>query len=466
MRQFPRAAIRARAVDNLATWALYKHSLADCGARLYQKRCETSRLCRGSRILRIIVVGAGIVGLSSAYWLARDGHRVTVVDRATSVGQGASFANGGQLSYSYVAPLAGPGVLRNLPRWLTNPNSPVKFRPVLDPGQLLWALSFVRACTDRRSRATSVRLLALAGHSRTALHDMIARESLAFAHRRNGKIVFYSTKSTFMGGVRQQALQAEIGSLQTVLTRDECLDIEPSLAAAACRIVGAVYTPSEEVGDCRLLCEELRRALSLPSYGVEFLLGAEVLGFSNAGRRVGGLSLADRRMEADLYVLCAGADSRRLAKTAGLHLPLYPVRGYSISMPIRDAASVPDKSVTDYENRIVYARVGGVLRAAGFADIEGAGAVLDAGRITTLAKAVGKLFPGSCVLDDLSPWVGARPATPTGVPIIGRSRRSNLLVNVGHGALGFTLGAGSGRMLADIVGDRHPGIDANDFAPP
>ncbi len=416
--------------------------------------------------MKIVVVGAGIVGLSTAYWLARDGHRITVVDRAASVAQGASFANGGQLSYSYVAPLAGPSVLRSLPRWLTSPGSPIKYRPGLDLGQLSWSLSFLLACTGARNRVTTQRLLALAAHSREALDELVAREQIAFAHRQNGKIVFYSTRSSFLSAERQHALQEQLGSRQRVLTCAECLDLEPALAAAADRMVGAVYTPSEELGDCRLLCEELQRVLAQPQYGVDFLLGTEVIGLAGAGQRISGLCLATRMIEADLYVLCSGADSRRLAATAGFHLPLYPIRGYSISVPILDAAAAPDKSITDYENRIVYARIGGMLRAAGFADIVAAGSAIDAGRIAALTKAVGTLFPGSCALNELSSWAGARPATPTGVPIIGHTRWDNLLVNVGHGALGFTLAAGSGRMLADIVMGRQAGVDADDFALP
>ena len=416
--------------------------------------------------MKIVVIGAGIVGLTTSYWLARDGHAVTVVDRCPSVGQGASFANGGQLSYDYVAPLASPAVLGSLPRWLISGDSPVKFRPAADSAQLLWAFSFLLACTARRSRRTTESLLALGQFSRQALDELVAEERLEFSHRRNGKIVFYSDTASFAGAVRQQAMQAELGSRQSVLGRDECIDLEPSLKQSAARIVGAIYTPSEELGDCHALCRALQRRLAQPPYAVRFALGMEIEGFVGEAGAVRAARTRDGVLEADLYVLCAGTESRRLARTLGIRLPLYPIRGYSISPPIVDAERPPEKSITDYQHRIVYARIGGVLRVAGFADILAPGSPIDGSRIAGLGRAAGALFPGACNLAEPAPWAGDRPATPSGIPIIGHTAWSNLLVNVGQGALGFTLGAGSGRMLADIVAGRRAGLDTSEFGLP
>lgn len=416
--------------------------------------------------MKIIVIGAGIVGLSTAYWLARDGHAVTVIDRADAVGQGASFANGGQLSYSYVAPLASPSVLRQLPKWLLGSNSPIKFRPTAGLGQLRWVLSFLMACTDRRSRATTEILLSLAELSRRALDELIERERIAFNHRRNGKIVFYSTRASLDAALRQHAIQAELGSCQTVLGREECLDLEPSLASAADRLVGAIYTPSEEVGDCLLLCEELRRVLEQAPYHVEFRLHAEVRELVGDRRRVRAVRFSGETVEADLYAVCAGSDSRRLLLKFGLALPVYPIRGYSLSAAVENPAAAPVRSITDHENRIVYACIGDILRVAGFADIVSGGAPPDAGRMAALSQAVATLFPDIGALADPHPWVGSRPATPTSVPVIGFTHCSNLLVNVGQGSLGFTLGSGSGRMMADIVAGRRAGVNESDFALP
>lgn len=413
--------------------------------------------------MRIIVIGAGIVGLASAYWLARDGHRITVIDRATAVGDGASFANGGQLSYDYVAPLASPAVLASLPGWLLRPDSPVRFRPSARGGQLAWAVSFLAACTGHRSRITTERLLALARFSRSALDEMAARENIAFAHRRNGKIIFYSTEASFAAAARQYEMQAGLGSRQIKLSRDECIDLEPALAGAADRIRGAVHTPSEELGDCLLLCRALQRLLACTPFDVQFRLGTAVTRLVASGSRIDAVCIGTETLEADLYVLAAGSGSHALAGALGLALALYPIRGYSISPAVADFGRVPDKSVTDYAQRIVYARIDGTLRVAGFADIVPPTAAVDSGRIAALAEATSRLFPKACDLTRLAPWAGGRPATPTGVPIIGRTRFANLLVNVGQGALGFTLAAGSGRLLADTVAGRGTALDMRDF---
>jgi D-amino-acid dehydrogenase len=414
--------------------------------------------------MRILVIGSGIVGMSTAYCLARDSHSVIVADRAPFVGQGASFANGGQLSYSYVAPLAQPSVLGNLPRWLLSNNSPIRFRPTLEIASLGWILSFLRACSAKRSRATTRILLTLAALSRQTLHEMIFRERLTFAHRQNGKIVFFSTAKSFQSAIRQHAIQAQFGCQQSILDRDACLRIEPTLHAAKGRIVGAVHTPSEEVADCQRLCEELRRVLQEPPYNVEFRLGSPVLELVGDGARVTGARLEKEWVDADVYVVCAGSDSRHLLNRLGIHLPLYPIRGYSISAEIHNEQAAPEHSITDHEHRIVYARIGGVLRVAGFADIVSANAPMDQRRIAALAAATAELFPGASDPDQLHPWAGGRPATPTGIPIIGRTKLSNVLVNVGHGGLGFTLGMGSGRVLADVIGGRRTGIEEDDMA--
>jgi D-amino-acid dehydrogenase len=308
--------------------------------------------------------------------------------------------------------------------------------------------------------------LALADVSRAALDELAGREGLQFGHRRNGKIVFYATEASLAAAVRQHALQAELGSRQIVLTRDECIDLEPALRAAAGRICGAIHTPSEELGDCLLLCRELQRVLERPPYEVRFRLGSPVERLVGEQRRVRAVRLARESLEADLYVLAAGWESRALARPLGLRLPLYPIRGYSISPPVADATRAPETSITDYAARIVYAPMGDRLRVAGFADIVPPTAPVAAARIAALGEATAGLFPGACDLARLEAWAGARPASPTGVPIIGRTRWANLLVNVGHGALGFTLAAGSGRMLADMAAGRRAVLEERDFALP
>jgi D-amino-acid dehydrogenase len=416
--------------------------------------------------MRIIVVGAGIVGLATAYFLARDGHAVTVVDRETEVGRGASFANGGQLSYSYVAPMAAPAVLRSLPGYLLRANSPVRFQPSADPAQWTWLLRFLRACNAGAGAITTAKLLALSFHSRDMLHDMVAETGVPFHHRRNGKLVVQSSRPSQIEAERQMRLQATMGCEQEALSVDECLALEPGLAAIRGRLVGGIHTPSEEVGDCRMLCQGLERVLAAAPYGVTFALGTRVEDLAVAGGRVTALRTSLGPIDADLYVLAAGAGSRGLGRGAALSLPIQAIRGYSISARIRNGHRGPARSITDTARKTVYATIGSHLRAAGFAEVTAGGTELRPGRIAALLTNLQATFPDLCDVEDVQPWSGLRPATPTGLPVIGPTRTANLLLNVGQGALGFTLAAGSGKLLADLVAGRQPAVRAADFAAP
>jgi D-amino-acid dehydrogenase len=416
--------------------------------------------------MRIIVVGAGIVGLASAWFLARAGHAVTMVDREPEVGRGASFANGGQVSYSYVAPMAAPSVLRSLPKYLLRRNSPIRFQPSADPAQWTWLLRFLRACNAGAGALTTARLLALSFHSRDMLHALVAETGVPFHHRRNGKLVVQSSRASLLEAERQMRLQAAMGCEQAALTAADCLALEPGLAAIRTRLVGGVHTPSEEVGDCRMLCQGLERVLAAAPHGVTFALGTRVDGLAVAAGRVTALRTSLGPMDADLYVLAAGSGSRGLGRGARLSLPVQPIRGYSISARIKDANRAPVRSITDTARKTVYAAIGGHMRAAGFAEVTAGGPELQPRRIATLLADLQATFPGLCEVEDVQPWSGLRPATPTGLPVIGPTRTENLLVNVGHGALGFTLAAGSGKLLADLVAGRPTSIRAADYAPP
>jgi D-amino-acid dehydrogenase len=419
--------------------------------------------------MKIAIIGAGIVGLTSAWWLARDGHDVTVVDRAEAVGQGASHANGAQLSYSYVAPLASASVLRGLPGWLLSADSPVRLRPAFDAAQAAWLLRFLAACTQRASDAATARLLALSALSRMSLRDMLAATPIDFHHARNGKLVVLSSAASMRQAERQMRVQAGLGSPQQALTHAECLALEPALTAIGGRLVGGILTPDEEVGDCLLLCQGLSRALAAPPFGVRFLLGVEVRGVRRDGDRIAALLTGADEIVADRYVLAAGARVAPLARLAGLRLPVQPVRGYSITARLRSGNTSPVRSITDAARKVVYAPVGGALRVAGFAEIDDGRDELRPDRIASLAATLAETFPDAVAAEDLrpsrlAPWSGLRPATPTSLPLIGRTRVGNLLVNAGQGALGFTLAAGSARLLADILAGRAPPIEAEAFA--
>ncbi|VTU26734.1 D-amino acid dehydrogenase small subunit [Variovorax sp. SRS16] len=393
--------------------------------------------------MHVCVLGAGIVGLATAWELNRQGLEVSVIDRAAP-GAGASGGNGAQLSYSYVQPLADPSIWKQLPKLLLSPSSPLKLRPQLDPLQWRWGLAFMAACNARTSRETTARLLALAAQSRSAFEAMRVDIAPDCDFSATGKLVLYPSAASLEGARRQLELQRSMGSEQRLVSADECIAIEPALAAYRTQIAGAVHTPSECAADCLKVCTELVRALR--TRGVRFMLDTEVDGFDLRDGRVAAVRSSAGDIEADAFVMALGTASHRLGRQLGAYLPVYPLKGYSITVDVDPApGAAPRVSVTDSARKVVFARIGSRLRVAGMAELVGHDASIPATRIETLAAATRAVFPQAGRFDALHPWTGMRPATPTGVPIVGRldGAPSNMLFNTGHGALGFTLAFGS-----------------------
>lgn len=408
--------------------------------------------------MNVCVIGAGVIGMATAYALARRGFDVTIVDEGSGVGLGASFANGAQLSYSYVAPLADASVWKALPKYLFCPSSPLTWRPAPDLQQWNWIVRFLRACNSRTAESTTKNLLKLAFFSKSCLEDLQEQLRLDFSHRTAGKLVMLSTERDVDKAKRQVALQANLGCEQEVLPIDRCVEIEPSLARSRERWAGGVYTASEQVGDCARFCRELAVVLQT-RYRMRILLGARVTGAWIGGSRINGLRTTGGTVEADAYVLANGVGAAALGKTLGLRLPIYPLKGYSVTLAAAgDPNDLPSASITDLARKVVYARVGNRLRVAGRAELVGNDLTIDRERCRQLAREAESLFHMKAVSDDdMAPWAGLRPATPTGLPIIGATPLSNLLANVGHGALGWTLACGSGELIArQLNGERVP----------
>lgn len=399
--------------------------------------------------MRVCVLGAGIVGLATAWQLLQDGHDVTVVDRA-GAGAGASGANGAQLSYAYVQPLADPGIWAQLPRLLLAKDSPLALRPQWDVDQWRWGIRFLAACRADVSQRGTTRLLALAAESRSAFDALRDAHQLDCDFSATGKLVLYADEPSFAAARRQLALQQSLGTQQTAVSAAEALAIEPALQQHRTRIAGAIHTPGECAADCYKVCQELLRLLH--ANGARTVFSTNVSGVVVRAGRAVAVETDAESIDADAFVVALGSASSRLARSLGLYLPVYPLKGYSITLPASDTAA-PRVNVTDAARKVVFARIGQRLRVAGMAELAGDDLSIPSARIGSLVAAAQSVFPGCADFSRYEPWAGLRPATPDGVPVIGAHPRgpANLLFNTGHGALGFTLAFGSARRVAGML---------------
>ncbi|UOK39070.1 D-amino acid dehydrogenase [Pseudomonas palleroniana] len=407
---------------------------------------------------RVCIIGGGVIGLASAYALVRAGHEVTLIEARDSVGSETSFANGGQLSYRYVAPLADAGVPLQAIGWLLRGDSPLRLRPRLDLQQWRWMAAFLGACRGSVNKSNAAHLLRLASLSQDTLQRWREDDHLdGFDWRRNGKLVTFRHAATF-----EQARSKVTDILQQqVLSALDCARLEPALADGG--FVGGIYTPNEEVADCHAFCRRLAERLEA-SGRCRFLLGRRVTAIRHANGVVRAVELGDEVLPVEQLVLAAGHRSAELG-LPGLALPLYPLKGYSLSVPIGPQHRAPSVSITDYDRKIVYARIGEQLRVAAMVDIVGFDARLEPKRLALMKRQALETFPLAGDYAHAVEWAGMRPATPTGVPLIGASVYSNLWLNLGHGALGFTLASGSGQLLAELIGQQVPSIDMQGLAP-
>lgn len=404
----------------------------------------------------VCVLGAGIVGLATAWQLQREGFTVTVVDRAQP-GAGASAANGAQLSYSYVQPLADPAIWRQLPGLLLSPDSPLKLRLQIDPHQWAWGLRFLAACRTAVSRRTTAALLQLAAQSRAGFEQLMRDEQLDCDFSATGKLVLYPDQASLAAARRQMDLQRELGSVQQALTPAQCVDVEPALAHYAARIAGGIHTPAECAADCYKVCLELQRLLR--ARGVRFAFDTPVTRLVPEAGRLVAAETPHGPLQADAFVVALGTASHRLARPLGLDVPVYPLKGYSITVQA-DATPghAPRVNVTDAARKVVFARIGERLRVAGMAELVGDSTRIPADRIESLVATARAVFPQASEYASVQPWAGLRPATPTGMPVVGALEGAprNLLFNTGHGALGFTLAFGSAQRIASLLMQQRP----------
>ena len=416
--------------------------------------------------MRVIVLGAGLLGTTSAYFLSQLGHEVTVVDRQATPGAETSFANGGQISVSHAEPWANPSAPLKVLQWLGTEDAPLLFRIRADMRQWLWGLQFLRECSPARTRHNIEQIVRLGTYSRDTLQQLRADTGIQYAQRTQGILHFYTSQKEFDGAQAPAEQMRALGCERHVISADAAVALEPALAHIRPQLAGATYTAEDESGDANRFTRELARLCE--AAGVQFRLGHTVTALREASGRIDHVEVTDaegrfQRLRADAYVLAMGAFSPLLAAPLGIRLPIYPAKGYSVTMPVKDASMAHQVSLTDDEFKLVFSRLTGPdgdrLRIAGTAELNGYDRDLNAVRCEAIVRRVEQLFPGAGDTQAAQFWTGLRPATPSNVPIIGRSKVDNLYLNTGHGTLGWTHACGSGNSIARIVSGLAPELD-------
>lgn len=415
--------------------------------------------------MRIVVLGAGLIGVASAWFLAADGHDVVVIERRPGPAEETSRANGGQISTSHAEPWANPTTPLKVLKWLGREDSPLLWRLRADAAQWAWGLSFLRECTPARTRANIRAILALALDSRARLKALRRELNLAYDCLERGILHYYTEAAEFEHAIRQAALMRQLGCEREVKSAAECLAIEPALAHSSLPIVGGTYTAGDESGDAHTFTVAL--AAQAAQRGVTFRHGCVVDAIETEGGKFVAVRLASgERIAASACVVACGSWSPLLLRPLGIRLPVYPAKGYSITIPLTAAHAAPVVSLTDDGAKLVFSRLGERLRVAGTAEFAGYDMRIRPERIAPLVRRVRQIFP-RLEFDDaqVERWTGLRPATPGNVPLIGMTRVAGLYTNTGHGTLGWTMAAGSGRLLADLVAGRSPALDPRPYQP-
>ncbi len=422
--------------------------------------------------MKVIVLGAGLLGITSAYFLRQQGHDVAVVDRQASPAAETSFANGGQISVSHAEPWANPGAPLKVLKWLGKEDAPLLFRIRADLRQWLWGLQFLRECTPARTRHNIEQIVRLGTYSRDTLQQLRRDIGIAYDERTQGILHFYTSEKEFDGAEAPAAQMRALGCDRRVISADDAVKLEPALRHIRPQLAGATYTAEDESGDANRFARELVKRCEHD--GVEFLLSHTVTALRESGGAIDHVEATDsegrfQRLRADAYVLAMGSLSPIYAAPLGIQLPIYPAKGYSVTMPVKDASMAHQVSLTDDEYKLVFSRLttqpaagapaGDRLRIAGTAELNGYDRDLNRVRCEAIVKRVEKLFPGAGDSSQAQFWTGLRPATPSNVPIVGRSKLPNLFLNTGHGTLGWTHSCGSGKSIARIVSGLTPEVD-------
>jgi D-amino-acid dehydrogenase len=412
--------------------------------------------------MKVLVLGSGLLGVTSAYFLRQLGHEVMVIDRQAQAAAETSFANGGQISVSHAEPWANPSAPLKVLSWLGKEDAPLLFRLRADMRQWLWGLQFMRECTPARTRHNIEQIVRLGTYSRDTLQQLRRDTGLEYDQRTQGILHFYTNPREFEAAEAPAAQMRALGCDRRVISADEAVRIEPALASLRAQLAGATYTAEDESGDANRFARELVALCERD--GVVFRMNHTITALRTEAGRIDHVEATDpegrfQRIRADAYVVALGSLSPLLLKPLGISLPIYPAKGYSVTMPVLDADKAHQVSLTDDEYKLVFSRLGNRLRIAGTAELNGYDRDLNRVRCEAIVRRVQALFPGAGDASQAQFWTGLRPATPSNVPIIGATKLSNLFLNTGHGTLGWTHACGSGKSIARIVSGLTPELD-------
>ncbi|MBN8952558.1 MULTISPECIES: D-amino acid dehydrogenase [unclassified Rhizobium] len=411
--------------------------------------------------MKVVVLGAGIIGVTSAYQLAKAGHEVTVIDRQQGPALETSFANAGEVSFGYCSPWAAPGIPMKAIKWLFMHHAPLILRPKVDGAMLSWLVKMLSNCTSERYAINKSRMLRLADYSRISLAQVREETGIAYDERMQGTLQLFRTHHQLDASAKDVKALAADGIPYEVLDPDGCIRVEPALRHVREKIVGGLLTPKDETGDCFKFTNAL--AAKAVELGVNFQYGTTIKALDIQGGQSRAVMTDRGRVDADAIVVALGSYSPLLLKPLGISLSVYPVKGYSLTIPITDASRAPESTVMDETYKIAITRLGDRIRVGGMAEISGYTNDLGLARRQTLEHSVTDLFPGGDVAK-ASFWSGLRPMTPDGTPVIGPTKIKGLFLNTGHGTLGWTMSSGSARVISDLVSGRKPDIDATDLA--
>lgn len=406
--------------------------------------------------MRILVLGSGVVGTTSAYYLARQGFEVTVIDRQPAVAEETSYANAGQISPGYASPWAAPGVPFKAIKWMLQKHAPLAIKPTADINQYLFMAQMLRNCTAARYAVNKERMVRLSEYSRDCLDELRIETGIQYEGRQLGLTQLFRTQAQLDSAAKDIKVLEEMGVPYELLDRAALTRVEPGLAGSVDKLTGGLRVPNDQTGDCQMFTRRI--AEMARELGVEFRFNQNIERLDYAGDRLNGVWVDGQLVTADTYVMALGSFSPHLLAPLGIRAPIYPLKGYSITVPIIDEDKAPVSTMLDETYKVAVTRFDNRIRVGGMAEISGYDLGIDPRKGETLKMIINDLFPGAADTSNLNLWTGLRPATPDGTPIIGPTRYRNLFLNTGHGTLGWTMACGSARLLADLLAKKKPQI--------